>query len=315
VNPQEPEVHPAWRAADAAPAVGIDLGGTKVHAGVVTPGGKLLGDARLATQADREAEAVLANIVEAATRALEMAGLDARETCGIGLGSPAPLDLEAGVILSPGNLPALHGFPIVARLREALGARVVLNNDANCFGLAEARFGAGAGSRVCCGLTLGTGLGGFLVIEGEVYNGPHGAGMEVWCAPYMGEDVEERVSGRGVSRNYHDLTGEQMEAQQIAERARSGDKNASQAWRRFGRDLAAPVAYLCNVADPDVCVMGGSMSKAWDLFHDVMMAEATKHINPVTLEAVRIVPGSLGQEAGVLGAAALALEGRLPRKP
>jgi glucokinase len=239
---------------------------------------------------------------------MERAGVRAKDLAGIGLGSPAPLDLERGVILSPGNLPSLHGVPIVSRLSEALGAAVALNNDANCYGLAEARFGAGAGAGVCCGLTLGTGLGGFLVIGGELYNGPHGAATEVWCSPYQGDQVEEKVSGRGVTRNYKKLTERVATAREIALLAQGGDECAAEAWREFGRDLAVPVAHMCNILDPDVVVLGGSMCKAWSLFQEAMFHEANKYINAVTRDAVRIVPAALGDAAGMMGAAALVLK-------
>jgi glucokinase len=239
--------------------------------------------------------------------ALAMAGLSFDEVKGVGIGSPGPLDMFKGVLISPGNLPSLHGFPIVARLAEAVGRPVVLNNDANCFGLAEALYGAGAGAEVCCGLTLGTGVGAFLVIGGELFNGPHGASTEIWCSPYEGDQVEEKVSGRAVARNYKKLTDRVATAREIAALAASGDAQAREAWREYGRDLAVPVAWMCNVADPDVLVLGGSMSKAWDLFQETMFGEAMKYINAVTRRTVRLVPPSLGDAAGMLGAAALIL--------
>lgn len=288
-------------------AVGIDLGGTKIEAGLVTGEGKVLSDLRVPTGADKDAAIVMGNIRAAVRSALERAGVSLKDVGGVGLGSPAPLDMEKGVILNPGNLPSLHGYPIVAELSEALGARVVLNNDANCYGLAEARFGAGKGAQVCCGLTLGTGLGGFLVIGGELFNGPRGAATEVWCSPYQGDQIEEKVSGRGVARNYRKLTERQATAREIAEMARAGDSAARQAWRDFGRDLAVPVAWMCNILDPDVLVLGGSLTKAWDLFHHDMLEEANKYINAVTRQAVRVEQGKLGDSAGMIGAAALVL--------
>jgi len=289
-------------------AVGIDLGGTKIHAGVVSRQGRILGQARVPTQAEREAEAILQTMVAAVREAVARAGLAPDDLVGAGVGSPAPLDMEAGVILSTGNLPTLRDFPVVARLEEALGLPVVLNNDANCFGLAEARFGAGAGSRLCCGLTLGTGLGCFAVIEGRLFEGPRGAAAEIWCSPYRGDHIEERVSGRGLSRNYLKLSERTATAREVAELARAGDAAAREAWVEFGRDLAVPVAYLCNILDPDVVVLGGSMVKAWDLFRDSVLAEAMKYVNAVTRAEVRIEPSALGDAAGMVGAAALALE-------
>lgn len=213
--------------------------------------------------------------------------------------------METGLIVSPGNLPGLRRFPVVARLEEALAKPVVLNNDANCFGLAEARFGAGAGAGVCCALTLGTGLGAAVVLEGRLYNGPRGAAAEIWCSPHGGEIVEEAVSGRGVSRNYARLTGEQRKPEAIAEMARDGHKEAREAWQQFGRDLAAPVSYVCNLLDPDVVVLGGSLSKAFDLFQRTLEETAEHFVNDVNWGRVRLVRAALRERAGVLGAAAL----------
>ncbi len=294
--------------------IGIDLGGTKVRAGVISPAGDVLGEARLATEADKETEAVFANIVSAAEGALRQAGLSIDEVEAVGIGSPAPLDIFTGTLIAPNNLPSMHGFPLADRLHEALERPVALNNDANCFGLAEARFGAGAGAEVCCGFTLGTGLGCFLVVRGELFSGPHGAGAEVWCSPYRGDHVEEKCSGRGVARNYARLTERRISAEQVAELARQvaelarqGDEQAAEAWREFGRDLAVPVAWLCNTADPDVVVFGGSMTKAWDLFGDEMRHEALKYVNAVNRGEVRFARSRLGDAAGMIGAAALVL--------
>jgi glucokinase len=289
------------------PVIGIDLGGTKVRAGVVSPVGDVLGEARVATQADRDTETVFGNIVSAAEAALREAGLAIEEVEAVGIGSPAPLDIFTGTLIAPNNLPSMHGFPLAERLRETLERPVELNNDANCFGLAEARFGSGEGAEVCCGFTLGTGLGCFLVIRGELFSGPHGAGAEIWCSPYRGDHVEEKCSGRGVARNYAKLTERRITAEQVAERARQGDEQAADAWREFGRDLAVPVAWLCNAADPDVVVFGGSMTKAWDLFGEEMRHEALKYVNAVNRGEVRFERSRLGDAAGMIGAAALVL--------
>jgi len=286
-------------------AVGIDLGGTKIRAGAVEEGGRLLAESLLPTEADSGAEKVFSNIVRSAQQACNKASVRRGTIAGVGIGSPAPIDVRNGLIVSPRNLPGLHGFPIVSRLQEALQRPVVLNNDGNCFGLAEARYGAARGARACCALTLGTGLGCAVVLGGRLYNGPAGAAAEIWCSPYQHEVVEDSVSGRGVARNYARLSGREESAATIKQLASSGDEMAAEAWRIFGRDLAVPVAYLCNIIDPDVVVLGGSLSKAFDLFAKSMLGEAHRFINRINRERVRIVPAALGDAAGVLGAAAL----------
>ena len=119
--------------------------------------------------------------------------------------------------------------------------------------------------------------------------------------------MEERVCGRGVARNYKKLTTRNETAVGIAQIARAGDPDAMEAWREFGRHLAVPVAFLCNILDPDILVLGGSMNRAWDLFQESMFEEANKYINEVNRRDVRIVCGALGDSAGMLGAAALIL--------
>lgn len=295
------------------PGVGIDLGGTKIRTGVVSPAGDILGEALRPTQAERPADEVLENMAQSVRDALEDADLEPGQVAGVGLGSPGPMDIRGGRLISPNNLPTLHDFAIVDELSDALGMQVSFNNDANCFGLAEARFGAGADAKVCAGLTLGTGLGAFLVVGGHVYEGAHGAGVEIWCSNYRGDYVEEKVSGRGIARNYKKLTHEDADPEEIAERARDGQEEARETWREFGRDLAVPVSYLSNITDPEVFVLGGSIVKAADLFLEALLAETTKYIDPMTSGDLRIVPGSLGDPAGMLGAAALVLDNDMDR--
>ena len=287
--------------------IGIDLGGTKIQAGVVDDDGNVLAELRRPTQADADAGTVLGNIAGAAREAAEEAGVNLDDVPCVGLGSPGPMDMDRGLIISPVNLPSLHGVNIVAELEERLGRPVALNNDANCLGLGEARFGAGRGASICAGLTLGTGLGGYAVIDGRPFNGANGAGVEIWCSPYLRDQVEQSTNGAAASRCYDKLSGNQADARQVAELARDGDELAREAWREYARDLAVPVAWLCNAFDPEVFILGGSVARAWDLFHEEMEREARKYINAVTREAVRILPAALGDSAGMLGAAALAL--------
>jgi glucokinase len=290
--------------------LGIDLGGTKIQAGVVDETGQVLGQVRRPTEAQRDAETVLDNIAGAARAAASAAGVDIDELPAVGLGSPGPLDISSGLVISPVNLPSLHGVNIVEELEERLGRPIALNNDANCLGLGEARFGAGKGAEICCGLTLGTGLGGYAILDGNPFNGAHGAGVEIWCSPYLHDHVEQSTNGAAAARCYEKLSGNTADARQVGTLAREGDELAREAWHEYARDLAVPVAWLCNAFDPDVCILGGSVARAWDLFHEELEHEARKYINAVTREFVRLLPAALGDAAGMLGAAALALDRR-----
>lgn len=295
----------------ARPAVGIDLGGTKIHVGLVSPDGEILAEERRPTQADTDARTVLDNIADCVRNVWKQRGLSAQDLAGVGLGSPGPMEMDAGRLITPVNLPALHHCPIVAELENRLNCPVALNNDANVFGLGEARFGAGKDAGVCCGLTLGTGLGCFLVMEGKLYNGPHKAGAELWCSPHLGDQIEVRVSGRGIARNYQKVADVRKDARELAKMAAGGDQDALAAYEEFGRDLAVPAAWLCNIIDPDVMVLGGSITHSWDLFKDSFLAEVHKYLNRVTVERVAIRTAELGEQAAVLGAAALVLDAPL----
>jgi glucokinase len=287
--------------------IGIDLGGTKIHAGVVDGGGDIISEVRRPTEAGRDTAGVLDNIAAAARGAAAEAELRMDDIPAVGLGSPGPMDMARGIIISPVNLPSLHGVSIVKELQERLETPVVLNNDANCLGLAEARFGAGRGARVVCGLTLGTGLGGYAVLEGRPFDGAHGAGVEIWCSPYRHDQVEQSTNGAAVARCYEKLSGTRVTARQVGELARKGDQEAQEAWAEYAHHLAVPVAWLCNAFDPDVCILGGSVAHAWDLFSAELGREARKYINAVTRQSLRLLPAALGDSAGMLGAAALAL--------
>jgi glucokinase len=283
--------------------IGIDLGGTKICAALVDSNGNVVGEAAFRpTEATKPPAVIVDNIVEAASRALrsERATLD--QIGGIGIGIPTVLD-ETGACCYSDGIPTLTGFNIGKALTDKLGLTVYQDNDANCFALGEVRYGAGAGARVFCGVTLGTGVGIGIIIEGKVFRGAWGGAGEIWVSPYKEGIVEDHVSGRGLSETYRELSGMTIEARAIEERARLGDEKAKKTWEIFGEDLGYVLCYLVNILNPDVLVVGGSISNAMDLFYGPVERMIRKHT--AENKRVKILKGKLGALAGVIGAAAL----------
>jgi glucokinase len=297
------------RKRDMAEYIGcIDFGGTKVRAAVADTDGQLRGEpATVPTEADKPAETVMANIARALEEAARNAGVDLEQLTGVGVGSPGPLDLVTGTILNPPNLPTLQNFPLKASLEKLTRLPVFVNNDANVFVLGEAWFGAGRGARIVYGVTLGTGFGSGFVIDGKIYGGATGTAAEIWCFPYRDTIIEEYVSGRAVKRFYREQSGEDAEPKEIAEKARRGDGPARKAWKEFGRHLGIGLAYVVDVVDPEVIVVGGSISQQYDLFEKTMEKTLRERINPLPRERLRLMPAELGDEAPLLGAASLVL--------
>lgn len=276
-----------------SPVVGVDLGGTKVAAGRVR-GGAVEALDRRGVPADEARDAVLETIVDA------IGAVMTPEIAAIGFGAPSVVDVDAGVVREVGNIPSWTEVPLKTRLEERFGVPAVVDNDANAFALGELVFGAGRGHRHLVGMTLGTGLGTGVVIDGRLLHGANcgvgelgktahkGLKLQGWCAsPYF-----PREWGAG--------------ADELHRRARDGDEEARHAFDAYGGELSAAVQLALYAYDPEVIVLGGSISAAFDLFEAGLRRGLASFAYPHIVERVRIVPSRL-DNAAVLGAAALAL--------
>jgi len=300
--------------------IGVDLGGTKIEAVVVELGGsspRVLARKRVATDRERGYEHVLD-----ATRAVVLeiaadAGIDARQTpIGVGMPGGSTLLLADGSrssvpLVKNSNTTCLNGRPFRAELEEAIGRPIAFANDANCFALAEATWGAARGARVAFGVILGSGVGGGLVFDGQAWDGAQGiagewghipleptTGLECYCGKRG--CIETFLGGPFVEAEYARRAGRSLK---LAEVAISEDPIArallAERMDIFGRALAIVI----NVVDPDVIVLGGGVSKLDVLYTDGVKAVARWIFNDEL--RTRIVKHELGDSAGVLGAALL----------
>jgi len=259
--------------------VGIDLGGTKIEAVALAPGGEELARRRRPTPRG-DYEGILRTIGELIDEV--SAGLDVAEAVGVGTpGSVSPFD----GLMKNSNSVVLNGKPLDRDLEEVLGRPVIMRNDADCFALSEAVDGAAAGAEVVFGVILGTGVGGGVVVDGEVRTGPNRTGGEwghnplPWPADderpgpdcYCGKTgcIETWVSGPGFSADHARATGQRIDPPVIVAAAREGDDAARASLDRYIDRLARGLATIINVLDPDVVVLGGGMSNVDELYTEV----------------------------------------------
>ncbi|MGQ9559545.1 MAG: ROK family protein [Candidatus Oleimicrobiaceae bacterium] len=289
-----------------AVAIGIDLGGTKMSAAAVDGDGRLVGDlVHRPTGAMRPAEAVVADIASLAREAAQAADIPLAQMAGVGIGAPGPLDLRRGMVLTPPNLPTLHHFPLAAALERLVDKPVFLNNDGNCFVLGEALSGAGRGCGIVCGVTLGTGFGGGIVIDGKLFNGATGTAAELWICPFREARFEEYGSSRGLAAAFQRIAGITVPPAEIFARAGRGEAEALQAWKEYGANLGLMLSYVVNTLDPDVVVVGGSVSKGWEFFAPALVEALHRHINPLPAQHLVVRKAVLEEKAGIVGAATL----------
>jgi predicted NBD/HSP70 family sugar kinase len=291
--------------------IGVDLGGTKIEAIVLSPDGRELGRKRVATpQGDYPGtvEAV-ASLVESLESAL------AERSGSVGVGTPGVISADTGQIKNS-NSTCLIGKPFDRDLAKRLGRPVKLANDANCFAVSEATDGAGLGAPVVFGVILGTGVGGGIVVRGlplegvNLIAGEWGHNPLPWPSRdeipgpdcYCGKSgcIETWISGPGLSRDHETATGEALEAEEITARANK-DTACEQTLGRYCERLARSLATVINVLDPDLIVLGGGMSNYLPLYDQVpriwgrfVFSDRVK---------TRLVRAQHGDSSGVRGAA------------
>jgi glucokinase len=158
------------------------------------------------------------------------------------------------------------------------------------------------------GFTLGTGIGCAIVLDKKIFNGSTGTAAEIWPSPYQSGTIEDFISGAGVSRIYKSISGIEKSSLEVYELAVKGNDQAIQTWKEFGAHLAVPLSWSINLIDPDIIIIGGSVSAAYEFFKNSMQENLKKWVCPVPAEKTKVVPAKLGDYAGFIGAACLVME-------
>lgn len=310
--------------------IGIDLGGTSMKLGIVDESGRLLRKMEKPTRGEEGPEAGLARMAEHAKELAEVSGYPWSQVAGLGIGLPGFLDIQQGEILRLTNIP-WERVPVRAVLEEKLGVPVIIDNDANVAALGEAWSGAGSGFRDMICITLGTGVGGGVIVDGRLVHGVSGMAGEIGhigieedgalCGCGQRGCVETIASATGMIRLVEEglASGRQSI---LKEPAQQGELNTrtlfAAAARRDGLALEVidratdalgrMMAILSVVNNPAAYIIGGGVSQAGDSLFVPLRRAYAKHALPDVARGVQILPAQLGNDAGVIGAAALTVK-------
>jgi glucokinase len=294
----------------------VDIGGTKIAAGLADPDGALVYTAKRPTPVDAGAEGVWATV---AAMIADAVGAADGAVAAAGIASSGPVDLSSGTV-SPINIPAWRGFPLRDRVAAALpGVPVQLGGDGVCMALGEHWRGAGRDVRFLLGMVVSTGVGGGLVLDGAPYAGRTGNAGHVGhvvveqhgevCTCGGRGCVETVASGPWMAR-WARANGWSAQpgagARELADAAATGDPVAKRAFRRGAGALAAMIASVAAVCDLDLVVVGGGVAKSGPLLFDPLREAVTEYARLDFVAGLRVVPAQLGGEAGLIGAARLA---------
>lgn len=287
--------------------LGIDLGGTNIKWAVVEndAGGWRAHDRdQVATPDAKGPDAVVQRL---AAVGLEAIGRSPGVT-SVGIGVPGLYDAATGTTRFLVNLPGWAGTPVAGPVGEALGLPAFLINDARAFGIAELRLGAGRGASSMVGLTLGTGIGGVIAVDGRVHQGHDGTAGEIghqtiepdgpWCGCGNRGCLEAFARADQIAAACGTATVEEA-----VERARAGDVRATEGMAQVGRYLGIGIANMISVITPDRVVIGGGVAAAADLLLGPIRAELRRRVRTTSLDQVEIVTAELGTWAGAIGAA------------
>ena len=274
--------------------VGVDLGGTYIRAGRVRDG-KIESSVSRPISAAASAPIVLGEVFSAIDAVLD-GGIS-----GIGFCVPSLVDVDTGIVHSVVNIPSWQEVPLKAELERRYGVRSFINNDANAFAVGELHFGKGRGYRNLVGIVIGTGLGAGVVINGRLYSGVNCGAGEIGNIPYRGSTLESWCSGTFLRQ----ASG--MDGEEVYDRARAGDRGAQELLATVGAALGDAILIVLYAYDPEIVILGGSVSRAYPLFEQAMRERLERYAFPHALRRLRIACTETNDLA-LLGAAAIYLD-------
>jgi glucokinase len=275
--------------------VGVDLGGTHVRAGRVRDG-RVESSVARPISGNARAPIVLSEVFGAIDAVLDSS------ISGIGFCVPSVVDVDTGVVHSVTNIPSWQEVPLKAELERRYGVRSFINNDANAFAVGELHFGKGRGCRNLVGLVIGTGLGAGVVINGRLYSGTNCGAGEIGNIAYRGSTLESWCSGTFLQR------AGGMDGEAVHARARAGDPSAQELFATVGTALGDAILFVLYAYDPEMIILGGSVSHAYPFFERAMHERLESFAYPHALRRLRIACTET-TDVALLGAAAIYLDG------
>lgn len=310
-------------------AVGIDVGGTKIAAGLVNRAGDILHRYTTRAHSEQQPEVVIRAIEEAYRCLVEESRVKAAEIEAVGLGFPGNTNGPAGIVLVSSNLPAWSHFPLRDTLIKRLGVPVVLDNDTNLGAVGEHRYGAGRGAWNMCYATFSTGHGIGIIMNNQLYVGHTGTAGEVGhvvidiggplCTCGKRGCIMAYACGIGISRMAYEQInagadtllrqmappdGQRIPGETVAAAAHQGDAVAREILGKAGYYGGVALSMVVEILNPELIVVGGGLTRIGPLLWDPMLAALREHTQPELWDSVRVVPWQLGDDLGIIGAAA-----------
>ncbi len=311
-------------------AIGVDIGGGSFKLGLVDLNGRVLARESFLTNSVSGRKAQLDVLAAHVAHFIKEARKKALRVRGVGIGAPGPIDVERGFVYFFPNIPGWKDTPLKDLLEKRLKRPVSVDNDANVMALAEFEFGAGRGTKNVIALTLGTGVGGGLVMDGRLFHGPRYSAAEIghlvinedgpMCAcgsrgcveTYVGSgyfvrEVKRRLKrgAKSILKKWTKENGKEITPLLVARAARRGDAFSKEIWRETGGHLGTALAGLANILNPEKIILGGGIAQNGSLLFKPLIAALGKKAFPIAARSVRVVPAALGVDAGLIGAAAL----------
>ena len=312
--------------------IGVDMGGTKILSAVIDAEGNILGTAKVSTKAGRGVLAVIDRIANCIQRAVNKSGVDAASIQAVGIGAPGPLDPATGVVIFAPNL-GWRDVPLKTELEARTGFPTFVDNDVNVGTLGEHVFGAGRGIQNVVGIFVGTGIGGGIILQGELFHGASKTAGEIGhiivkaggprcgCGTRgcleaiasrtaMTKQFQKAIVKKGKKSVLSELTGGDLGAIRsgvLAKAVRLNDELTLKVFKKVTKYLGIGIGSIVNFLNPEMIVLGGGVVEALDdTFLDDIRDATEKYSLPNTLDGVQIVRAELGDNSGILGAAALA---------
>lgn len=313
---------------------GIDIGGTKIVVALATPDGQVLTMSRFPTRVELGPHRILDHMLNEIEKMVEQSQV---RLLAVGIGCGGPVDLQRGMILSPPNLPGWDQFPIVELVEKRSGVPVLLDNDANAAALGEHRYGAGRGLRDLVYITISTGIGGGVIVGGELIHGVgDGAGevghmtvlpdgpqcgcgaqgcLEALCSgTCIARRARERLLSGAQSAMTSMITGsDEITARMVAEAARNADQLAREIWEETIRYLAIGVSNIIVTLAPEAIILGGGVATAGEQLLAPLRQQVQQRVKILPAEKIRILQAALGGDSGIYGALILAQQALLKR--
>ena len=299
--------------------IGIDLGGTNLKSALLDFKYKILRKEVFNTQDFIKKERLIQAIVDSIHRILKYKNLNKRQVLGIGLGLPGPIDVKRGLVHFFPNIAGWKEVNLKNILEKRLGLPVSLDNDANLMSLAEFRMGAAKGLRNVVCLTLGTGVGGGIIIEGRLYRGSTYSAGEIGHLPINEEGpqcncrgiacLETYIGNNRIIAQAKKIFPQKISLEKLSQLAKQKDGKALKIWSDVGGHLGVALVGVVNLLNPDAIVIGGGVANAGKVLFDRVKEIISRQAMPVQARQVKVFKAKLGNDAGLIGAGILVKEG------